>query len=587
MFNSKGVDVLGIMDLGSGAIELMNPGEKWDINWYRWAGNDRVLLSVGRTTEFDGDDAWMTRLLVQDFSTKTLRFLGDKEEGLKGDDVLWVDPAGQRILLAYQETVYNYPSVWSLDLGTGRRNLVVREREDVWDWYADNTGVVRAGYEYQNSRWSMLYRAKEGDAFKVAVKGKYDDDDAGFDAYRLFAGSDDGYRIMLDDKSGLYGLYKFNFATRTRGDLVFASDKVDIDDFDTVGDTNVPFYAVYTDDRPRLHWFDADLGKTQDAIDASVKGLDAEIQSISKARDRMIVWIGASNNPGSYYTFDVAEGRMHLFGSVNDKLDPAMLVRTGYTHYAARDGLQIPAYLTLPQGRPAKGLPLVIMPHGGPYDVRDDGSYDTEVQFLANRGYVVLQPEYRGSGGYGKVFYEKGAGQWGRVMQDDLDDGMDWLVKQGIVDPKRVCIVGSSYGGYAALWGATRNPERYRCAASFAGVSDLGKQLKYQLDFKISKRYRKDWRKRVQGDDTFDMTTVSPLYTINRLQVPLLLVHGDNDQRVPYKQSKLYADALKAAGKPYEFDTLKGEGHGFSTSANMQLWLDRLDAFLGKYNPAQ
>ena len=222
----------------------------------------------------------------------------------------------------------------------------------------------------------------------------------------------------------------------------------------------------------------------------------------------------------------------------------------------------------------------------GPYGIRDDGTYDAEVQFLANRGYVVLQPEFRGSGGYGKSFYEKGEGQWGRAMQDDLDDGMDWLARQGTIDPKRVCLIGSSYGGYAALWGAVRNPERYRCAASFAGVSDLQRQLKYQIDFKISKRYRKDWRRTVQGEETFDLKTVSPLYTVDRLKVPVLLMHGDDDQRVPYKQSKLFADALKEAGKTYEFVTLKDEGHGFSTSANMQLWLDSLDAFLAKYNPA-
>ena len=226
------------------------------------------------------------------------------------------------------------------------------------------------------------------------------------------------------------------------------------------------------------------------------------------------------------------------------------------------------------------------MPHGGPYDVRDDGTYDVDVQFLANRGYAVLQPEFRGSGGYGKAFYEKGEGQWGRAMQDDLDDGMDWLAKQGTIDPKRVCIVGSSYGGYAALWGAVRNPERYRCAASFAGISDLKRQLKYQIAFKISKRYRKDWRKKVQGEETFDLTTVSPLYAVDKLKVPLLIVHGDADQRVPYKQSKLYADALAKAGKSYEFITLKGEGHGFSSDTNQQLWLDKLEAFLTKYNPA-
>jgi dipeptidyl aminopeptidase/acylaminoacyl peptidase len=299
-----------------------------------------------------------------------------------------------------------------------------------------------------------------------------------------------------------------------------------------------------------------------------------------------MVHIGASNNPGAYYVFTQADGMLHKLAEVNEALSGKPLAATRYVHYTARDRLDIPAYLTLPLGRAAKGLPLILLPHGGPYDVRDDGTFDQEVQFYANRGYAVLQPEYRGSGGFGKPFYEKGEGQWGRAMQDDLDDGMDWLAKDGIVDPRRVCIIGSSYGGYAALWGAARNPDRYRCAASFAGVSDLPRQLKYQLDFQVSKRYRSDWRKVVQGAPDFDLKGVSPLFTIDKLRVPVLLMHGDQDQRVPFKQSKIYADALKGAGKTYEFYALPGEGHGFSTSANMQQWFDRLDAFLAKYNPA-
>lgn len=582
----KGKDVLGIVDLGTGKLELIDSGEKFDINWYRWAGSDRVLISLGQTATLDGEDYWATRLLVHDVTTPATRLVGTPDMGILGDDVLWVDPAGQRVIMALQTSIYDYPSVWSLSLADKTRKQILPQRDGVWDWYADTQGVVRAGFEVQGDVWRMLYRAKDGDPFKTVVKARADDDDAGFDAVRIFAGHDDGYRIMLDDKSGLYGLYHFNFATRARGDLVLANDKVDIDDFDTRDDNDALIDATFTDDHPRVHWFDEELAKVQAALDASVPGRTATIISVDKARDRMIVLVGATNNPGAYYVFDEADGRMHKLASINEHLDANQLAVTQYTHYAARDGVDIPAYLTLPKGRNPHGLPLIILPHGGPYDVRDEGEFDEEVQFYANRGYVVLQPEYRGSGGYGKPFYDKGAGQWGRVMQDDLDDGMDWLAKQGTIDPKRVCMIGSSYGGYAALWGATRNPERYRCAASFAGISDLKKQLKYQIDFKISKRYQKDWRKRVQGDDGFDLRTVSPLYTIDRLKVPILLMHGDADPRVPYKQSKLYADALKAAGKPAEFYTLKGEGHGFSSSENEQMWFDKLDAFLAKYNPA-
>jgi dipeptidyl aminopeptidase/acylaminoacyl peptidase len=240
----------------------------------------------------------------------------------------------------------------------------------------------------------------------------------------------------------------------------------------------------------------------------------------------------------------------------------------------------------LPVGRAAKNLPLIVMPHGGPYGVRDRGDYDSEVQLLANRGYAVLQPNYRGSESYGRSFEEKGTGQWGRAMQDDLDDGMDWLVKQGIADPKRVCMVGSSYGGYAAMWGATRNPERYRCAASFAGVMDVPRQLKYSRDFFVNAKSARKWKDRVRGEQSFNLSDISPIGQVPRLSVPVLITHGDKDQRVPLKQSALYAKALEKAGKPFEYHVYPGEGHGLTNPDNRKDYFDRLEAFLAKHNPA-
>lgn len=464
---------------------------------------------------------------------------------------------------------------------------MVPQRTNIWDWYADDQGTVRFGFGSGGvDRWQMVYRATGNDKFEV-LRGKIDDEDAGFDVVRIVQGSDEGYLIRRNDATGRNALYKFNFATHTRGDLVFDSPTNDIEDYDTSDDGKTLTAARYIDDRPRVHWFEPVMKAIQDDIDKAVgQHRQAFVVSRSRNGNMLLVHVGASNDPGHYYVYQLSEGVMHRFASINDGLNARQLAPSRYVSYKARDGLDIPAYLTLPRGRAPQGLPLIILPHGGPYDIRDNGDFDPEVQFYANRGYAVLQPEFRGSGGYGKAFYERGEGQWGRAMQDDLDDGMDWLAKQGTIDPKRVCIVGGSYGGYAALWGAVRNPERYRCAASFAGISDLGRQLKYQLDIMVSRKYRKDWRVTVQGKEPFDLKTVSPLFTVDKLTVPVLLMHGDKDQRVPYRQSKLYADALKAAGRAHEFHTLKDEGHGFSTSENLQQWFDRMDAFLARYNPA-
>jgi dipeptidyl aminopeptidase/acylaminoacyl peptidase len=228
-----------------------------------------------------------------------------------------------------------------------------------------------------------------------------------------------------------------------------------------------------------------------------------------------------------------------------------------------------------------------MLPHGGPYDVRDALSYDDEVQLLANRGYAVLQPNFRGSGGYGEAFDDLGKGEIGRRMQDDLDDAVDWAAGEGLVDPQRVCLVGASYGGYAALWGVIRNPDRYRCAASFAGVTEWDKQLAYDADF-FSRKGRREWRERVRGDDRkFDLDSVSPTRQAAQLHRPVLLVHGKKDTNVPFSQFEMMRNAMNRAHvEDAEFVVLEDSGHGFDTAEDEQTWYDALLAFLAEHNPA-
>jgi dipeptidyl aminopeptidase/acylaminoacyl peptidase len=581
-----GKTILAVHTLaGQAKTQYVGLPEDNDLRWYRWAGDNRVLISTARTVPYFDDEAVMTRLFVWDLKTGAITLVGSKGAGLEGDDVLYVDPTGEWILLSFQVSIYDYPSVSRVDLSTNKMARVIQARDDVWDWYADSAGVVRSGVGFTSTGWSMIYRSNEGEKFRKLGRAKYDDEDAALDLIRLAVDSDEGF-VLNNRETGRFALYRYNFATKALGEKVLDSPTNDITDYQTTSDGRELKAAWFTDDRDRIVWFDPKMKKVQADIDNAIKGNENWIVSRSRDDSAMIIWTGSSNNPGSLYLYRPELGAMKRIARINETLKPGELARTRYVTYTARDGLKIPAYLTLPVGRPEKGLPLIVMPHGGPYGVRDKSDYDPEVQFLANRGYAVLQPNFRGSDGYGKTFYEKGEGQWGRAMQDDLDDGMDWLVKDGVVDPKRVCIIGASYGGYAALWGATRNPERYRCAASYAGVSDLKRQLNYQLAFKISTRYRKDWRKKVQGNPEFDTRSVSPLYTVDRLTVPVLLGHGDADQTVPFKQSKLYVDALKKAGKSVEFVTFAKEGHGFSSDATMKEWFDRLEAFLAKHNPA-
>ena len=321
----------------------------------------------------------------------------------------------------------------------------------------------------------------------------------------------------------------------------------------------------------------------QAQIDRTLRGKDNRILGMIREPECVLLWSGGADDPGTYYYFDRAARRMNIFASPYDSSTGALLAGQPF-RYATRDGLSIPAYLTLPQGREAKDLPLIVLPHGGPF-VRDSHAFNPWVQFLADRGYAVLQPNYRGSTGYGRAFVERGYGEWGRKMQDDLDDGVAWLAGQGIIDPKRVCIAGASYGGYAALWGAIRNPEIYRCAISMAGVTDVGSMLKYDSKFLIAKRYSKQWRKKVVGEQSRDLAASPPLQQAGRLNVPVLIAHGERAPTFRSTGPKLVA-ALKARGASSSRPSTRPKVKQLPPGRGFDRLPRRVEAFLEIHNPA-
>lgn len=575
--------------IASGETQKVAVPLKYELNWYRWAGDGQLIFSMGGITQAFGVDMPVTGLMVYDLKKKDVRQLGLKSQGVIGDDLLFVDPDGKYLLMAMQKSIFDYPQVYRVDIADNTLTKIVDDQSEIWQWIADDNGVVRIGISYPGNKTKIYYRSKDGEKFKLIGKIKDDDDDDTkknnlLEITRVVSGKDEGY-VLSNKETGRFALYRFNYLTREIGEQIFALDENDVTDFELNDNGTAIESVTYTDDRDRIKWFDDYFSKQQRKLDKAMPGQEAWIQSHSRDRNRMIIFTTSSTDPGSYYYYDVAAKQMDRIAGINDKIDPGKLARTQYVHYAARDGLSIPAYLTLPVGRDAKNLPLIILPHGGPFGVRDTLDYDTEVQFLANRGYAVLQPNYRGSDSYGEAFYKKGEGQIGRAMQDDLDDGMDWLAKDGIIDPARVCVVGASYGGYAALWSVIRNPERYRCAASFAGVTDFKKQIKYDSK-SLKSRYAKEWRNKVQGEKEFDLDSVSPAKNAAKINRPILITHGDDDSNVPFSQYKDMLAALKKAGKTAETHVYEGEGHGFNDPANEKDWLDRLEAFLKKNNPA-
>ncbi|MEP9358632.1 S9 family peptidase [Sphingomonas sp. KR3-1] len=556
--------------------------ENFDIRWVRWAGSGKVLISLLTTGKAFGIDMPITRLIEMDVRTTQTSFVGLKELGLLGDDVIYVDPAGGFVLLNAQPSLFDYPAVYRIDLATLKAERVVKAQQGVWSWYADDKGVVRAGVGSEDKKWWVFYRERADQPFERTKRREYDDDDVGIDKFLPLGGSDTGYAVAAG-KSGRFGLYKYDFRADAIGDLVYENPEVDIDDFDLKD--GVPSAVYFTDDRPQIEWFDPALKKLQARLDHALPGRANRVISRSADDMRLLVLSSSAEDPGTVYFFDRKANRMSPFAALYEPLIGKRLAPMEPVRYQARDGLEVRGYLTLPPGRDAKGLPLIVMPHGGPF-ARDSWGYDAWVQYLASKGYAVLQPNYRGSTGFGKAFVDKGVGQFGRGMQDDVDDGVKWLAARGTVDAKRVCIMGASYGGYAAMLAAVRNPEIYRCAISFAGLSDVAAQLRYDRKSFAASRYYRNWRDKVRGDKDFELDTISPLKMAEKMTVPILIAHGTKDRTVPVAQSQNLHDALLKLKRPHEFVLYKDEAHGFSNPANATDFLNRVGAFLDKHNPA-
>ncbi len=335
---------------------------------------------------------------------------------------------------------------------------------------------------------------------------------------------------------------------------------------------------------PEAQWIS--LGRQAPELQLLTMAISAfknrDVSVISRSWDGLtgIVAVSAENLPYEYYLVDAGKKTASLLTRAYPWLKSSDLASTRSLRLKARDGLELPALLTLPNGAD-KNLPIIVLVHGGPYGVQDERGFDTEVQLLAHNGYGVLQVNYRGSGGYGRAFEQAGYGQYGAAMQDDLVDATRWLISEGIADAKKICIMGHSYGGYAAVWGAMRDPELYRCVVASMGVYDL--PLKYEEgECQKNDKCRRSVEQ-MMGTDESRLKAFSPVYHPEKLKAPLLLAHGDDDKRVPIEHAERLKKALTKAGKSFEWLEFAGEGHGFASEGNREKFYTRVLQFLDKH----
>jgi dipeptidyl aminopeptidase/acylaminoacyl peptidase len=553
---------------------------------YDWAGSDRVIISAVGVIATERYYYRVRRLFVADLASGAVRDLIADPLIASDADLVHIAEDGSAVLVAHKDkSTATDAGVYRYDLAMGGGGTLVHAPiKDVFDWFADESGAVRLALGRSDGKWQVWYRSDPSGPLTLSDSYSSTDRARYYGPVHLLPGTDVGLAFRRG-KSGKIGLHRFDFRTRQSAEVIHEEDGWDLESVTL--DNGRPILAEYTDDQQRYVWLDKEIGALYRQLTAALGGEDTELRVISRSKDgrRMLLWGGHEADPGVVYFWDGDRKAMNELAPMRPELDYTLLARSRHITYSARDGTSISGYLTMPRGREPRGLPLIILPHGGPYGVRDSRTFDDDVQLLANRGYAVLQPNFRGSGGYGDEFTDLGEGQIGRAMQDDLDDAMDWAVAQGIADRTRVCMVGGSYGGYAALWAVLRNPERYRCAASWAGVTDWDRILKYDRRF-LDRADRQRWRARVRGEQGFDLNSVSPARLAGKLSRPTLLAHGTRDRIVPFAQYEQMVKASASAPVPPTTLVVHSAGHSFSREIDQSQWLNALDNFLARHNPA-
>jgi dipeptidyl aminopeptidase/acylaminoacyl peptidase len=343
-------------------------------------------------------------------------------------------------------------------------------------------------------------------------------------------------------------------------------------------------FTEYEDDRSRVYFRDKEFEKEYRWLEAQLPGKEIAFGSHSEDESVWIISANSDTEPGETYVWDRKAKTLALQYRIREELAREALSERKPYHFKSSDGLDIPAYLTLPKGLPAKNLPLIVHPHGGPW-VRDSFGYDAYAQFLANRGYAVLQPNFRGSTGFGKSFLNAGNGEWGRKMQDDLTWGVKALVAEGIVDPKRVGIMGGSYGGYATLAGVAFTPDVYSAAVAIVAPSNLITLLDSIPPY--WEAGRKQMYTRMADPNTPEgralLTDESPLTKAKSIVTPLVVVQGKNDPRVNIRESDQIVAAVRDNGKPVEYLVAPDEGHGFARPINRLAMITKMEEFFAKY----
>ncbi len=590
----EGLEIIVVYPLDGGELQPVAKLERteqfksWTVGQVGWGSNERLLVSV-RMPSYRQDriKSRQSRLLVVNTVTGATRYLGDqwpKQAYIQYQDriisFLPQDPGA--VLIALWTPGQFGVGARRVKLSNGKLKTIAVPLRGTLGWAVDHRGDVRVGWGQaaRKSRNFILARTDADQPFKEILSWNPYQDRRGF-SFAGFARDPRTIYVYARSERGRTALYPFDLVTRTMGSVLFDHPSVDVGRISTSQVDGRLVSIEYDTDKPQIHFFDKRRERLQEEVDAALPDRLNRFISSDLEERRYLIASSSDISPPSYYLYEPRTNNLELLFDAYPELSKAKLAPVVPIRYRSRDGLEIPGYLTRPIDGSKAPHPLIVMPHGGPW-TRDVWGWNPVVQFLASRGFAVLQPNFRGSTGYGVRYLSRGRGRWGLEMQDDVTDAAIWAVRAGIADRNRVGIYGASYGGYAALRALQKEPELFRAGASFAGVTDIPMMLDDDaLYYSVI-----DDMEALVGDRRSDRTRLeasSPANGAAQIRGAVLLAHGTEDPTVHMNHATRMAEALERAGHSAETYLYEGEVHGFLDERNEVDFYTRLAAFFARH----
>ncbi len=542
-----------------------------DIPAHGWAGSDRILY----VQDAGGDENYhIYSVSAAGGGVKDLTPFDGVRAGIV--DILEEDD--EHILIDMNRRDRTVFDVYRLNVLTGELEMAAENPGNIVGWGTDHDGKIRIALQYAGTTTKVLYRESESEEWRAIFETDFRDDVSP----RIFTADNKKLYITSDIGRDKSALYEYDPADGSQK-LIYENDEAGVGGL-IWSDLNKKLLGVtYYTDKSHRHYFDKEAEDFYNMLQAQFPGLSVGVSSISKDEKRMFVAVSSDRVPGRLYYYDKDQpGKFVSVTNFRPWLKEDYLAEMKPISYTARDGLTIHGYLTLPVGVEPKNLPAIVVVHGGP-ESRDGWGYDTEAQLLANRGMAVLQVNYRISTGYGKAFWEAGFKQWGLKQQDDITDGVKWLVDQGVADPQRIAIYGGSYGGYATLMGLIKTPELYACGVDYVGVSSL-----FTLFDSIPPYWKPLLEKMYETighpeKDKAQFEATSPTLNADKIRAPLFIAQGANDPRVVKSQSDAMVEAMRKRGVEVQYMVKENEGHGFHNEENRFDFYRAMEKFLAEH----